>query len=367
MSRVENTLEDTEIESHSQEFHAKLGEVVLGKHRIYLDTKFWIYLRDAVVSGEPSTRLEIYNTLRQFVSTGVAICPLSYHVFEELMKQSVEKRLATARIMDELSEGICFIDPSKIVGQELINFIRQIQFNAKGYESFNPAKYVWTKVGFIMGELYATIPELPENIQRVMRIKFFDHLSKFTLVQMLEEMGDRFLPKRSEDIVTRLNVGKDRNSDWKTFHELYMHEVVGALDVCKEDIEKVCLYLQTTAGMSSSDAAKKELFDQVRVLCKSIYQAFDSDEIGKELPFIRVHSGLHAYFRWDKNHRFEMNDLIDFSHAAWALPYCDTFLTDGSLAHWVQNNLLKFHHVYGTKVIHEEKEALEYLQRLEKS
>ncbi len=356
---VEYTLEDAVIDSHSREFHLKIGEMMLKRHRIYIDTNYWINLSDPTHLGKSPIRIQIYEILHRLVNTEVAICPLSYHVFNELMKQPFEKRLSTARIMDELSKGVCFIDPSKIVGQELMNFIRQVQFNARGYVSFNPAKYVWTKVGFIMGELYPTIPGLSENNQRAMRVSFFDYLSKFGLVAILGKIGDGSLPLKSTNIIERLNAAKDSNQDWKTFHEVYLREVAGTLDVLKEDIKKICLYFQTTAGESPLNIDEKKLAGQ-------IYQDFDTGKIGKELPFVRVHSGLHAYFRFNKDQRFKENDLIDLSHAAWAIPYCHTFITERKLNAWVCNNLLRFDQVYGTMVLYKEKEVLEYLLQIEK-
>ena len=141
------------IEDYSNLFRTKIGEMVLKKHRFYLDTKYWIFMREASKGKAPKVQTQIYGTLKRLVETGIAICPLSPHVFTELMKQgNREQRISTAQVMDNLSQQVCFISPIDIAGQELLSFVRLCQAKAQGDPLFNPAKYVWTKVVFVMGE-----------------------------------------------------------------------------------------------------------------------------------------------------------------------------------------------------------------------
>lgn len=104
--------------------------------------------------------------------------------------------------------------------------------------------------------------------------------------------------------------------------------------------------------------------ERVRLLSNAIYNAFDQNKIGKELPFIRIMSGLHAYVRYNRDQRYKVNDLPDFSHAACGLPYCDAFFTEKPLHDWICNNLLKLNEVYGTKVLWKEEDVLKYLESI---
>ncbi len=366
MNYQEHASETDVIEAYSKQFRTKIGEMVLKKHRVYLDTKYWIFMREASIGKAPKVQTGIYNTLKGLVEAGVAICPLSPHVFTELMKQGdLKRRLNTARVMDELSRQVCFISPIDMVGQELLNFVRFSQVKARGNPLFNPEKYVWTKVAFVMGENYPAVAGIPNDQMNNIQVQFFDHLSKFTLVQMLETIKADFPMQESKNLVDNLNQGKDNNQGWKSFHDVFMHEIAGVLDVMKDDIEKLWVYLyQVDKGLPPPSDGMLQL-ERVRLLSNAIYNAFDQNKIDKELPFIRITSGLYAFIRYNRGQRYEENDLTDFSHAAWALPYCDAFFTEKPLHDWICNRLLKLNDVYGTKVLWKEEDVLRYLGSIE--
>lgn len=343
------------IEDYSEQFKIELGEIVLKRHRIYLDTKYWIFMRDASLGKATTVQADIYKKLKCLVKKEVAICPLSPHIFEELMNiGDKEKRLNMAQVMDELSKQVCFIDPLSIVGQELLSFVRHCQAKAEGKSLFNPAKYVFTKVAFVLGELYPAVGGISSEQMNDIRIQFFDHLSKFTLVEMLNTMKNDFPQKNSENLIAQLNKGKDNNQDWKSFHEVFMHEIAGILDIVKDDIEKLWMYLYENVRESES----------VQLLSNCIYQAFDQNKINKELPFFHINASLHALIRYNKSQRYDRNDLIDFSHTAWALPYCDGFFTEKPLHDWICGKLLQLDKIYETQVLCQEEEVLTALNKL---
>ncbi len=153
------------IDNYSAQFKIKVGDAVLNKQLIYLDTNYWIYMREASFGKATAVRIKIYERLKDLVKKEVAICPLSPHVFQELMNiGNKEKRLKTAEVMDELSQQICFISPLNITGQEFLSFVRNCQARAEGKSPFNPIiKYVFTKVAFVLGEFYPTIEGIPDE------------------------------------------------------------------------------------------------------------------------------------------------------------------------------------------------------------
>jgi hypothetical protein len=107
------------IETYSDQFKIKLGNMVLTKRRFYLDTQYWIFMREASLGKATVVQAKIYEKLQNLVRKEVAICPLSPHVFEELMGIGDEdKRLKTAQVMDELGQQVCFISPLAVAGQE---------------------------------------------------------------------------------------------------------------------------------------------------------------------------------------------------------------------------------------------------------
>src|SRR5574341_2092684 len=66
--------------------------LVLARKRIYLDTRFWIALRDVRLQRtRTAVDEELLETLVHLVRTGKAICPINANVFAELIKQRDEK------------------------------------------------------------------------------------------------------------------------------------------------------------------------------------------------------------------------------------------------------------------------------------
>lgn len=353
------------MEAHSHKFRVEIGNVVMKKYRIYLDTKYWVYMRDASTEKATITQTEIYRRLKNLVQKEVAICPLSPHIFYELMNiGDEEKRLKMARVMDELSQQVCFISPLNITGQELLSFMRNSQASAEGKSPFNPIKYVFTKAAFVGGEVYPAVKGIPDEQMNNIRIKFFDHLSKITLVEMLKTAGGDFPLWDRKNLIAKLNQGKDDNQDWNSFHEVFMHEIAGILDVVKDDLEQIWIYLfrNDVGGHVTLEEVRKS--ESAGLLANMIYNAFDQKKINKELPCFHINASLHTFIRYNKNQRYKENDLIDFSHAAWALPYCDTFFTEKPLHDWMCNNLLKLDKIYDTKILYKEEDVLDVLNSL---
>lgn len=350
------------MEAHSQKFRIEIGNVVMKKYRIYLDTKYWVYMREALTEKATITQTEIYRRLKNLVKKEVVICPLSPHIFYELMNiGDEEKRLKMAQVMDELSQQVCFISPLNIVGQELLSFVRLCQTKAENKPIFNPAKYVFTKVPFVMGEMYPTIQGLSNHQMNDIRIKFFDYLSKITLVEMLKTMKGDFPLWDRKNLIAKLNQGKDDNQDWNSFHEVFMHEIAGILDVVKDEMEKLWIYLYENDAGGSVASEEVHKSESVRLFSNSIYNSFDQNKINKELPFFHINASLYAFIRYNKMQRYKENDLIDFSHVAWALPYCNAFFTEKPLHDWICNKPLKLNEIYGSKVLWNEEDVLNAL------
>lgn len=353
------------MDAYTQQFKIKVGDMVLKRHRFYLDTKYWIFMRDASLGKATTVQTNIYKKLEDLVKKEIAICPLSPHTFEELMNiGDREKRLNMAQVMDELSQQVCFISPLNIVGQELLSFVRLCQTKAENKPILNPAKYVFTKVPFVMGEMYPTIQGLSNHQMNDIRIKFFDHLSKITLVEMLKTMKGDFPLWDRKNLIAKLNQGKDDNKDWNSFHEVFMHEIAGILDVVKNEMEKLLIYLYENDAGGSVAPEEVHKSESVSLFSNSIYNSFDQNKINKELPFFHINASLYAFIRYNKMQRYKGNDLIDFSHVAWALPYCHMFLTEKSLRDWTCSSLLKLDKIYETKVLWREEDVLNALNKL---
>jgi len=337
------------------------GRFMLARKRIYLDMRFWVDFCEVERGNSDPSTPQIYDLLTKLVESGKAVCPLSYNVFSELLKQSDQgSRLATASVMDRLSLQYCFISPEQIHSQEIICFIDNTQMEAYRLPRiFNSAKYVWTKISFVLGERFPSWGnEIDPAEQLIVQRAFLEHLSSMTLVEImkyLEEMRGR----NRTSVAEQLNLGKDEHQNWRTFDELFMHEVAGSIDAIRDDLAKMSEYIREEGAC---DESIRKRFGSVEGLCSEILLAFAQNKIGRELAHIHIPSKLHTQFRFDKPQRYNANDLDDIGHSAWAIPYCDYFLTERKLADLIRKTQLDS--LFGTIVISKQQDIIEALSKL---
>ncbi len=81
------------------------------------------------------------------------------------------------------------------------------------------------------------------------------------------------------------------------------------------------------------------------------------------LPSLQVLGGINAVLITGTK-KFSANDMLDFQHAALAVPYCDALFCDGPMAHVLENKPLEFGKVYETKILSKPDGILDYLQNL---
>ena len=98
---------DISIEQHIDARARSLTEQLAGKIAVYLDTRFWIVVRevrDGVRTG--SSERKLVHHLEALVGAGRAFCPIAEPTFFELMKQGDrDQRVRTAQAVDDLSGG----------------------------------------------------------------------------------------------------------------------------------------------------------------------------------------------------------------------------------------------------------------------
>ncbi|HYE32102.1 MAG TPA: hypothetical protein VEH27_11785 [Methylomirabilota bacterium] len=101
------------------QLHALVGEVHK-KVLVYLDINHWIRLRDAALQRSEDARYQaLLELLRSLHAAERIVCPASFELFAELVKQGDPKtRQATARLMDELSSGLCLHNPRGVITAE---------------------------------------------------------------------------------------------------------------------------------------------------------------------------------------------------------------------------------------------------------
>ncbi len=318
----------------------ELGRELLSVKKIYLDTKFWLFLRDIRTERRTHEQLSLLlELLSTLVKDGLAICPISADTFIEVFKQtdSITRR-ATVEIIDELSKGIGLLQPEERIKLELLHFVREKTQGANSVHRLDELS--WTKVGNVLGFSTPGLDELSAELNRAMQKAFLDQMWSITLTDMLEILGsDAASVPRFNDISDLQNRVKfDNLSDYSSFKQLLLIELAGVLEDYKSTLSDLIQYL------------------------RELYQG--EEVTNADLPSFRITAGLHAAVRWDAKRRFKPNDLHDFHHAVAALPYCDFFLTERSLRHLVNDKNLQFSSLFRCRTFSDISDALSALSHI---
>src|SRR5713101_1230459 len=138
----------------------ELENFVAARRTVYLEMNFWIWLRDPSDAPQPTKASHLRKLLRTAVSEGRLLCPVSYTAFVEMMKQPMEKRLAQARLMDQLSEGVGIRNQFDTAEIEYTRFLSQKVAALKDI----PIDPIWAPVGHLIHEMCAQTDAIPSHL-----------------------------------------------------------------------------------------------------------------------------------------------------------------------------------------------------------
>lgn len=152
------------VVDHYRLLREQAAETVRGRRRLYLDTRYWVFIRDAALGRAKKPEHEaILKVLQDRVTSGVAICPVSDVAVMEMTAQTDDvTRTATAKLWDELSLGIALQTEPERVRTEFEQFFRYPRVE----DVPRPlSDLVWTRPCFVFGEALPSLDGLPEEAQ----------------------------------------------------------------------------------------------------------------------------------------------------------------------------------------------------------
>jgi len=280
-----------------------------------------------------------------------------------LKQKDLSTRIATASLIDELSLGAAFAPEQERVGTELAHFFYSHGSKAK----LHPVKsLIWSKLSYVLGIVHPANTGLQRKEELVAQKAFFDTIWDFPLVEVVQTLGDAEPPEKDFDaIATKLNEGSAAHADEiRSFEQVYMHEIEGCLSLYVSTARAILegMFERATGAPPQSTEDKRRAHE--KELLGFFVQCFKKKEVRKQLPTIHVHALCHAAVRWNKRQRIEGNDLFDFHHAAAAIPYCDSFLTESPLRTMLQSKHLGIQADFPCVVISSESEAAQYLESM---
>ena len=191
--------ESVPFEAYRRGRFDELNKWVRARKPVYLDMKYWIWLRDPDGSPFPSETRALRGALLRGVNTNRLFCPVSYPAFVELMRiDPLNLRLRQAEIMDELSVGIGIRNGFDMAEIEFCEFfgrnlptLRAIPYRVET---------VWCPVGQMVVEKYPYDDELPADLMERCRKVMLDVMweKRMTDYAALEDM-----PQAPRDTASR--------------------------------------------------------------------------------------------------------------------------------------------------------------------
>ena len=324
------------LDAYLAEKKAELQSDLAGKQIIYLDTNHWINLRHVVLNSplQKPAYGEMLELLTVLHRRRTICCPISFILFIELMKQSDPvTRLNTAKLMDRFSNGFCFQFPVEMARTELAHFLLGDMPNL----NIGAKPFVWTKIGFLGGQLIPTMPNVPDETNNLIQKAWADLMLSIGLEQMLEYNLDS------------INSGSD-------FWEKYAAASNADASVVRSSNLAYTEVLQREKALLVRNLIENELSTVSQEIIDEFPDFRDLHKLRPvreyspfNFPSLQILAGITASNMLSKM-RFEANDLLDFRHASLAIPYCNAVCCDHPMATQLRNKPCEFDKVYGMKV-----------------
>ncbi|SFN64778.1 hypothetical protein SAMN05216330_101128 [Bradyrhizobium sp. Ghvi] len=319
---------DISIDRHVKARVVELGQTLAGKNSIYLDVRYWLFLRQAQLANDDSSpKGKLLLSLREAVKGGKVFCPISESVFLELLKQSdPESRLRTAKLIDELSLGVSLLSQRERVATELAHFLFLGQ---KGADVYPLRHLVWTKLPYVLGFLHPT--EIAIDAANLLAIQkaFFDKMWTINLVEMMEMFGPGPLPldPKLDAIAAKLNAGNVEHAvKIKSFQQALTDELSGVADFCADTAADIMGEIAVRQGYSAPSPNSDEWKRTRQMYANLVFHGLQAKpSLRQKLPTLYIEACLHAATRWDKTRRVAGNDIYDFNHASAAVAHCQAF------------------------------------------
>jgi hypothetical protein len=345
---------------------AEHAHKVRSRSRVYLDTFYWVKLRD-VERGTSNDALasRLLSLLRHGRSRGKIVCPLSYSVVEELFGQSdLDSRVATAKLMDELSGAVCLQPPHHLFQFELESFL----LNTLSIECPAPFDSAWTNVAFFVGTPTPQIDWLEPHQLLAMQKAFYDCSNGMTVAELaaIWAKSKTYAKQKERWQSTAETINREKGkpeNHLKTFAEYYQSEIWGILDADRHLLREVVISLGQATGCVATPSAEAgaAVGDLLRRAIGNLVQA---KKVTSQLPQLHISASLHAATRFDRSRKIKRTDFEDFRHARSAIPYCNAFITERSLSHLLTHAPLNLHNEFECQVIGNMGDAVQYLEKL---
>jgi hypothetical protein len=355
------------IDRHVKSRVVALGRSLDSRNAVYLDTKFWIILRDCAAGkrSDPAAQ-ELLHRLRTLVAEGKVFCPVSEsHLFEFLKQDDMGSRLETARIVDELSLGVALLDHRTRMGTEVAHFVLGFE---EDFDDLHPLRHlVWSKPGYVLGFMHPSGTNSDAATELAMHKAFFDRMWAASLEEMFKTLGTGSPPGGLDFDITGINQGvADNAGQIKSFAQAYAAELGGVAELGADIAMEVMgdLFRKKTGEQPAERGSQEwqKFWNQWANLLLAALKK--RSQVKQQLRTMHIQASLHAAFRWDKARRFTSNDLYDFEHASAALAHCQAFFTEDGLHSTIAARHVALDELFQCRVASEIPDAIAVLKNI---
>jgi hypothetical protein len=355
------------VASYIMEKKVELGNWVNRQKKIYLDTKFWLLLRDAYLNRTKyEGQWQLLNLLTEGALSKKLICPISEDIFIEVIKQTDEVTLkATITLMDTLSAGVSLISQEERWQTEVLWFVRSCFGPKERLHDINDI--VWIKLAYTGGMQIPHNKNLTDADNRLIQKSFIDQMWNLSLIDMINVIGFENLSNypHMPDVTRLMNeIKHDYNIDNSDFRKIFLEELAFILQRYEADFDNMFAYLFEKEYGYAPQQDEINVCHSGRRFGNIIYNAFKLHKAGSRLPTFDIEAGIHAQLIFDKTRKYKANDLHDINHAIAALPYCDCFFTEKNLKEFIVRKNLAYDSKYRCTVACSINEALFLIKQM---
>jgi hypothetical protein len=356
------------LDQHVKHRVVELGKSLEQRAPVYLDTKFWIILRDSASGTRTDApAFDLLQRLRRLVGNGTVFCPISDGAFSEFMKRGdLSSRIAIARIVDELSLGVTCLDSRTRMRTEIAHFVHGFQNDGR---ELHPLHHlVWSKLAYVLGFIHPTETLFDAETELAIQKAFFDHMWGLSLETMMTTIGTASPPDGLHFDTSDLNRGVAEHAhEPKSFEQAYEAEIRGSVELGAELAMEITgeLFREKTGETlpeRGSPQWQKFWSQWANLLFAALTRR---PQVRQQLRMLHIYASLHAAFRWNKERRFKSNDLYDFEHASAALAHCRAFFTESAQHATIAARNIALDALFQCRVVSEIEDAIDVLKEIE--
>jgi hypothetical protein len=346
----------------------ELGEFVSGRKKIYLDTCYWVYLRDAAM-GRPKKpeHSDILQLLRKLVSQGSVICPVSDIAFTELMQQTDDvSRRETTILLDELSLSVALQFEEYRMRCELETFLLERPINTIEKVS----NKIWTKASYILGPKIPSFENLPISTQIIIRKVSLDLFWEAKFEDMANvSMAELGMSNSFDRAAAEINNHKNNyQHEIPSLQRALTSEIAGIVDVFLDHAESILSAhfhrINGKAASARTDEERQKHREELRNVLVNIF-VYKREKAKYMLPSFYAHSLQHAAFRMDSKRKFQGSFLRDMHHGTAGVVWHDVMLTERALQTLLTKKDVALDKTFECVVLNRPDEILNYLRKLD--